>query len=134
MHILRSQWKAGPAADADGPVLVSVTDFTAKRPLDLPGIARAGYRLRRAWPELEGAVGMWLWTSPLERRTGSVSVWSDETALRGFVKWPLHVEIMQKYRRRGSIRATTWTAESSSPGCVWRAARRHLAADARIAS
>lgn len=115
-------------------MLVSVTDFTAESLLDLPGIAHAGYRLRRDWPELEGAVGMWLWSSPLERRTGSVSVWTGETALRGFVKWPLHVEIMHKYRRRGSIRATTWTAERSDRGEVWRAARRHLTADARLAS
>ncbi|MBC6463927.1 hypothetical protein HKK74_00215 [Actinomadura alba] len=130
--MLRSPWRAGPAAQADGPVLVSVTDFTARRLLDLPGIARAGYRLRRDWPELEGAVGMWLWTSPLERRTGSVSVWTDEKALRGFVKSPLHVDIMRKYRRRGSIRAMTWPAERSDLAEVWRASRRRLMADTRV--
>lgn len=110
---------------------VSVTDFTVRSPIDLPGIARAGYRLRRGWPDLEGAVGMWLWTSPLERRVGSVSVWTGETALRGFVMWPVHVEIMRRYRRRGSIRAATWTAERYDRGEVWRVARRRPAAGTR---
>ncbi|WP_433184928.1 hypothetical protein [Actinoallomurus sp. CA-150999] len=130
MDLLRSAWKAGPAADLGGSVLVSVTDFTADRLLDLPGIARAGYRLRRYWPELEGAVGMWLWTLPRERRVGSVSVWADGRALRGFVKLPAHVEIMRRYRVRGSIRATMWTAGEFDPEEIWRSARRHLAAGA----
>ena len=130
MDILRSGWKAGLAADLGGPILVSVTDFTADRLLDLPGITRAGYRLRRCWPELEGAVGMWLWTRPLERRVGSVAVWADEAALRGFVRSPAHVEIMRRYRRRGSISTTTWTAGAFDRDEVWRNARPYVTASA----
>ncbi|MCP2337633.1 hypothetical protein [Actinomadura rupiterrae] len=126
MDILRSHWSAGPAAGSAGPLLVSLTEFTADRALDLPGIARAGLRLRRGWPELDGAVGLWLWTAPLRRTVGSVSVWTDEASLRAFVGWRPHVEIMRHYRRRGRIRTESWTVESLDLPQIWRTARRQL--------
>ncbi|MFF4618858.1 hypothetical protein [Nonomuraea jabiensis] len=79
--MLRSRWTPGPAAGATGSVLVSVTDFRTGRLRDLPGVYQAGLTLRRAWPDLPGAVGMWLWTQPLEGRCGSVSIWQDEGSL-----------------------------------------------------
>ncbi|MEV4251571.1 hypothetical protein AB0J52_00225 [Spirillospora sp. NPDC049652] len=132
MRLLRSSWTTGPAADAAGPLLVSFTAFTADRALDLPGIARAGLRLRRGWPELEGAVGVWLWTAPRERAVGSVSVWTDEAALRGFVGWRPHVEIMRRYRRRGRIEATTWTVEGLDLRRIWRDARLRMAGEPAV--
>ncbi|MBE1491186.1 hypothetical protein H4W31_006824 [Plantactinospora soyae] len=124
--MLRSAWAPGPSTGSDGPMLVSVTDFQADRLRDLPGIFRAGLRLRRAWPQLAGAVGMWLWAEPLERRCGSVSIWQDEEALRGFVAWPEHVRIMRRYRSRGQIRATSWLAARSDPAAIWAQARPYL--------
>ncbi|WP_199747592.1 hypothetical protein [Actinomadura sp. WAC 06369] len=122
---VRTRWLAGPAA-APGPVLVSVTDFTCARARDLPGVARAGMALRRSWPELPGAVGLWLWSLPLERRSGSVSVWTDEAALRGFVRLPEHVAIMRRYRGRGEIRAVTWEADAFDRAATWERAARFL--------
>jgi hypothetical protein len=58
--MLRTSWTPGPAAGTTGSVLISVTDFQASRLRDLPGICQAGLTLRRAWPHLAGAVGMWL--------------------------------------------------------------------------
>jgi hypothetical protein len=134
MGILRSGWRSGPAFNEGGSVLVSVTDFRAERARDLPGIALAGYRLRRVWPQLDGAVGLWLWTSALELRTGSVSVWTDERALRAFVKLPAHVEIMRHYRQRGTLRAKTWQAEQADLREVWRKAAIVLSrSDAQLA-
>ena len=125
--VVRTRWRSGPDASTDGSVLVSMTDFTSDTFRDLPGIARAGFELRRAWPQLEGAIGMWLWAEPLARRTGSVSVWSSEEALRRFVRWPAHTAIMRKYRGRGAIRATTWWAENVDQTDIWRSARSWLA-------
>jgi hypothetical protein len=125
--MLRTRWTPGPAAGVAGPVLVSVTDFRASRPLDLPSVYRAGLTLRRAWPDLTGAVGMWLWTEPLQGRCGSVSIWQDEQALHRFVAWPDHVTIMRRFRGRGRLRSTTWTATQPDPD-IWSHARSYLSA------
>ncbi|MGH3587959.1 MAG: hypothetical protein ACRDQ0_16750 [Pseudonocardia sp.] len=103
-----SRWQVGPERDTGGPVIVSVTDFTAHSPLSLPGIARAGVRLGMGWYGLPGAVGLYLWTDPLRRRTGSVSVWTDKRSMRRWVGLPLHVEIMRRYRTRGALRSHLW--------------------------
>jgi hypothetical protein len=102
---------------------VSVTDYTSNRAIDLVGITVVGLRLRRHWPTLPGAVGVWLWTVPRQRRTGSVSVWLNQEALEGFVSLPEHVKIMRRYRDRGSIQVTTWTAEQFDLRATWSAAR-----------
>ncbi|MEU1786885.1 hypothetical protein ABZ553_13625 [Streptomyces sparsogenes] len=124
--MLRSGWRPGPESATDGSVLVSVTDFTFTRRRDLPGIARAAAGLRRAWPTLDGAVGLWLWTAPLARRCGAVSVWTGEEALHGFVGLPEHVAIMRKYRGRGTAEATTWVAPRFDGPDIWREAYRLL--------
>ena len=124
--MLRTSWHEGSATATTGPLLVSVTDFTAATARDLPGIARAGLRLRRALLEVEGAVGLWLWAEPLARRTGSVSVWTGEKSLHEFVRLPEHVGIMRKYRGRGEIRAVTWQAEHLDVPGIWRDAYRLL--------
>ena len=105
---------AGPAAAPDGEVLVSVTDFTRDHLLDTPGVVATGLRLRLGWYAMRGAVGLWLWSIPLSRRSGSISVWESEDDLRGFVGLPKHVAIMRHYRERGSLRSTSWVAERFS--------------------
>jgi hypothetical protein len=126
--MLRTRWTPGPAASTVGPVLISVTDFQANRLRDLPGIYHAGLTLRRAWPHLAGAVGMWLWTNPRQGRCGSVSIWQDEKALHRFVAWPDHVTIMRRYRGRGQLRSITWTGTQPDPA-VWAQARSYLSGD-----
>jgi hypothetical protein len=108
-------------------VLISVTGFKVTRLRDMPGVWLAGVRLRRAWPQLEGAVGLWLWTEPFKRRGGSISVWESEDDLLQFVRWPVHVAIMRKYRKRGSLRSTTWEADRLVLSDVWREAKLRLA-------
>jgi hypothetical protein len=124
--MIRSEWRPGPQAAWTGQVFVSVTDFASSRVRDLPGIALAGYELRRGWSTLDGAVGMWLWAKPSERRTGSVSVWTSAAALSGFVRWAPHVRIMKKYRTRGRIAAHSWHAAEFDRGSIWRAALERL--------
>ncbi|MFC5746082.1 hypothetical protein [Actinomadura rugatobispora] len=123
--MLRSAWTPGPA-DAHGHVLVSVTEFTADHLWDMPRIYRAGTRLTRLWPTLEGAVGHWLWLEPLRRRSGSVSLWESDQAMRNFVKLPVHLQIMRAFRDRGSLRSTTWTADDPELSDTWRQASEFL--------
>lgn len=124
--MLRSKWITGPDADFAGPVLVSVTEFTLAGFRRTPGAYRAGRALGREWPRLTGAVGLWLWSEPLHRRIGSVSVWRDRSGLRGFVGLPAHVAIMRKYRGLGVTRATTWHTDDVDPQRIWHAAGRWL--------
>ncbi|CAL9628607.1 hypothetical protein SUDANB176_06022 [Streptomyces sp. enrichment culture] len=127
-------WKPGPAghlADGGGPdgeVVVSVTEFAPHRPWTAACVQVAGLALRRTWQEVDGAVGLWLWTTPdlLRPRSGSVSVWRDEKDLTGFVTRPDHLRIMRAYRRRGTMRSATWRAERFDPDAVQEAARSLL--------
>lgn len=117
---------AGPERPAVGDeVLVSVTRFDAAR-RDLPGIYRTGLGLAARWPELPGAVGVWLWSLPLAGSSGSVSVWSSAQSLRGFIGLPEHVRVMDRYRSRGSIRSTTWTTNWGDRDALWSRARHWL--------
>ncbi|MDA3624880.1 hypothetical protein OU415_05490 [Saccharopolyspora sp. WRP15-2] len=123
-----ARWKSGPArASAAGgdPVVVSVTEFTPRRPWTALGVCVRGTALRRIWPDLEGAVGVWLWLElgQLHPRAGAVSVWRGEADLRRFVGRRDHVQIMRAYRDRGAMRSTTWLADRFDPPAVRKAAR-----------
>jgi hypothetical protein len=109
---VRTTWKRGPAAESDGPFLISYTEFTPHAMRDVPAIYFAAERLRSACAELEGAVGVTTYWQLFRRRIGSVSVWESEAALRGFVSLPYHLEIMRRYRSRGTLRAISWQADS----------------------
>jgi hypothetical protein len=123
---LRTTWKRCPAADSAGPFLVSYTEFTWKSSLDIPRIYLAAERLRRACAELDGAVGVTTYWQVFRGRGGSVSAWQDEAALRRFVALPFHLEIMRRYRDRGSLRAFDWEAESLDLGAAFAEGQRAL--------
>jgi hypothetical protein len=124
---LMTRWTPGPDLETDGGVVVSVTDFTANRVRDVPGIVRTGLRLRAGWYAMRGAVGLCLWSLPLDRRSGSISVWTSEDDLRGFIGLPAHLEVMRRYGNRGSVRSTTWKEERFASADVLDQARRWIA-------
>jgi hypothetical protein len=123
---LKTPWRSGPAHGTQGSVLISVTDLRLNTALDMPGAFLAAMRLRRAWPDLGGAVGMWLWARPLQKRSGAVSVWQGETDLLRFVRWPVHVAIMRHYRDAGELSSVSWDAEHFEGPEIWRKAARML--------
>ena len=112
---LLTPWIPGPVEPRDAPVLVSVTEFLAHHRRDLPGVALKGLRMRMGWYAMPGAVGLWLWSLPGRARGGSISVWASEDDLERFLSLPHHVEIMQRYRTRGTVRSTTWRADTFEP-------------------
>lgn len=103
-------WQAGPRHDTRGPVFVSVTDFLAASDEDVQAIYKTGMRLGRNWPVMHGAVGLWLWARPSEARGGSISVWETEQGMRRFVRWPVHADIMRKWRGRVGLATDSWQA------------------------
>lgn len=125
--MIRGRTRHGPVALTDGPVVVSLTEFTARRFRDLPGIARDGIRLSRAWWAMPGAIGVTLYIDLRRRRGGSLSVWATEEDLRRFVALPRHVGIMRRYRDRVSVRAARWTTARFSAAAVWEEREARLA-------
>jgi hypothetical protein len=123
---LVTSWMPGPVAPGHDPVVVSVTEYTAQRRRDVPGIAVHGLRMREGWYAMPGAVGLWLWSLPTAGRSGSISVWTDEESLQRFIALPHHVRIMQRYGDRGDVRATTWEAESFDPAATVAQAREWI--------
>jgi hypothetical protein len=122
-------WVSGPTP-GQGPRFVSVTDFHVPRAGDLLRVYVEGLRLRRAWASMPGAVGMWLWSKPLRRRAGSVSVWRDERDLRRFVLWARHRELVRRYRDAGEVSSFGWLEERFDSERVWtKAASRLLEGD-----
>ncbi|QQM38193.1 hypothetical protein [Streptomyces liliifuscus] len=122
---------SGMHSRRSGQLIVSVTDFTSDAYRDLPGITCRGFALRRRWPDLDGAVGMWLWAMPSARRCGSVSVWTGRRALAGFVRLPEHVAIMDEYRERGTIRSVIREYQSFDAPRIRRDAEAWLMSDDR---
>ena len=118
-------WTRGPA-EVGGCVLVSVTDFHLQHTGDLLRVYLAGLRLSRAWGSMSGAVGMWLWTKPLCKRSGSVSVWRSEEDLRRFVRWPRHLDLMRAYRDAGELTSTTWREARFEATGIWARAAAQL--------
>jgi hypothetical protein len=104
-------WTDGPARRHHGPAVVSVTHFALDAWRHYPAVVRTGLRLRLGWYAMPGAIGLWLWTLPFTTTTGSISVWTDQRALRDFVGLPLHRDVMRRNRDRGTLRSTSWTVE-----------------------
>ena len=108
-------------------MLVSVTDFRIFHTRDVVPIYRAGMRLRRSWPQLPGAVGMWLWSKPLQLRSGSVSLWCEAADLERFVRWRVHLQTVRRFRDSGELRASSWRVERFDAAQIWAEAAALLA-------
>jgi len=76
---------------------------------------------------MPGAVGLWLWSLPFERRSGSVSVWTSEEDLRRFVTLPAHVAIMRRFKKAGRLRSATWRTDRFAAAATMGRARRWIA-------
>jgi heme-degrading monooxygenase HmoA len=118
----------GPVPRTDGRVIVSFTEFTARRLGDLPGIARHGIALSRGWWAMPGAIGVLLYVDVAKKRGGSLSVWASEDDLRRFVALPRHVAIMRKYRERVSVRSAMWETANFRTEDAWAERHERLAA------
>ena len=118
--IVRIPWQPGGSEHWTGSVLVSVTDFEMYGRREQAAAVRDGLRLRRSWPRMPGAVGMWLWWMAPGLRSGSVSIWRTAEDLRAFVRWAPHVDIMRRNRDTGHLRGSlSWELETFDPARVW---------------
>ena len=116
---LNAIWKRGSLHPGPGTVHVSMNDYLIHRLRDVPRVAREGMRLRREWPETEGALGLWMAAFKGGRRQVSISVWRGPEDLRRFVQSPVHLQIMREFRDAGALYTNAWTAECFDPALIW---------------
>ena len=130
LPLVRGFWKKGPAPEAAGPVLVSLTDFRVDRFRDLPAIALDALRIRQGWMRREGSLGLTLWVQPLRRRLGSLSAWRTEGDLSRWLSSADHRHVVRKYgTRMHNVSSATWSAERFVLSEAWaEAAKRRAAA------
>jgi hypothetical protein len=124
---LNTIWRDGSRGSPDGPVHVSMNDYLIHRRRDIPRVLWTGLRLRRRWPQTNGALGLWMAASRAGRRQVSVSIWESPEDLRRFVRSPEHRKVMRKFRDAGTLYTNAWTAERCDPDLIWRQAVDRLA-------
>ena len=59
---------------------------------------------------------------------GSPSVWDSHADLRRFIRWPVHVAIMNNWRGRIRVRSASWDDERFVPEQAWLRAEEHIRA------
>ena len=127
--LIRSPWKRGSEAAAGGRMVVSATRFHYRSVRDLAPVSVHALRLRRSWDARPGTVGLLTGSQPLEAVSYSISVWTSEEHLRGFVRAPDHADLMRRYRPRLiDVRSVVWETADLRPGELWREGLRRLAA------
>jgi hypothetical protein len=122
---MRAPWKRGPST-GEGAAFISLTELKLARMRDLLAITTAGLGLRERWPAMPGAIGLWLWSRPWEGRSGSVSVWDGEEDLTAFLRSPIHLEIMRRYRGMVTVRAVNWASPTGEKSAAWDEAMNRL--------
>jgi hypothetical protein len=126
--LFSTDWLPGPSAGTQSPVVVSFTDFHSHSDEDWQQIAQLGMKLADSWPIMGGAVGLWLWGKPAERRGGSLSIWDSKADLHRFIRWPVHIAIMKNWRGRIQVQSASWDGDRFAPAQVWLRAEAHMRA------
>jgi hypothetical protein len=102
-------------------MVVSATRFHYRSVRDLAPVSVHALRLRRGWDGRPGAVGLLTGSQPLKAVTYSLSVWTSEEHLRGFLRAPDHLDLMRRYRPRLlDVQSVVWETADLRPAELWR--------------
>jgi hypothetical protein len=116
----------GPS-NASAPIFLSATRFTYRKLWDMPLVSWHGFRLRSAWGQVEGAVGMFTAASFLDRTTYTLSVWKSAADFMAWVRSPHHAHLMSGYKDRlESWSSVTWSADTFRRSDAWEQALSRL--------
>ncbi len=84
--------------------------------------------VRKQLGAADGLVGYTLRAKPLARQYWTLSVWTDETALREFMRTPPHVHLMTSLKPfMGPTKFVTWTISAADGQPTLAGALEHLA-------
>lgn len=125
----RLPWKAGALQMHSGPYYISATRFTYDNLRSLAAVLWHGWRLRCAWPQVDGAVGLSVMADLRTRSTYTVSVWTSHAELQSWVRTDHHARLMKAYRPRLVDSAYEgWQATTLDLQECWRHALRRIGA------
>jgi heme-degrading monooxygenase HmoA len=125
--MIRLPWVHGPLADWRGPRFVGATRFTYRHRRHLPLVFWNGLRLRAAWGENEGAIGLSIMADWRTRTTYTLSAWRSEDDLRRWVRGAAHARLMRAFAARLESMATHgWIEDDFDLRAAWAEGRRHL--------
>jgi len=120
----------GPDRDWTGAATtVQASVLRLRRLRDVPAFMAAALRLQAAFDISPGAIKMSLRAAPLRRTFWTLSHWSSDADLRGFVVHPAHLELMRRFRP--AIRSSnfiTWHTTDDLPP-TWQDAARRITTD-----
>jgi hypothetical protein len=89
---------------------------------------RAVSAVRKQLTTADGLVGYTLRAKPLARDYWTLSVWTDDTALRAFMRTPPHVQLMTSLKPfMGPTKFVTWTITAADGRPGFDGALEHLA-------
>ena len=107
-------WTTIAAPPETGEVLVLASRLRLRHLHQVPGFMRRALRVHAATKEADGAIGASLLAQPAAKTFWTLSVWTDEAAMRRFVGHPVHRDVMRRYQ--GSLHDATfvtWTESAS---------------------
>jgi hypothetical protein len=103
-----------------------MNDYLIHRYRDVVRVGLEGLRLRAAWQEIEGALGLWVAAFRGGRRQVSISVWRSAEDLKQFVRSPVHLRIMKEFKDAGVLYTSAWKAERCDADLAWAQAVERL--------
>jgi hypothetical protein len=102
--------------------LVMASHLPLRRLFSTVRFFRGASAVRKQLAAADGLVGYMLRAKPLARDYWTLSVWTDETALREFMRTAPHVRLMTSLKPfMGTTKFVTWTILRPTVGPAWRA-------------
>ena len=121
-------WTARAEMEPGTRYLVMASHLPLQRITATPRFFRAVSAVRKQLPAADGLIGYTLRARPLARDYWTLSVWTDNTALREFMRSPPHVQVMTTLKPyMGATKFVTWTISAADGRPSMAAALDHLA-------
>ena len=128
-------WTAIEQPEPEAPALVLGSRLELRSYRDVPGFLRVAMRIRKQVRHSSGAIGLSLIAQPLRKTFWTLSAWSGDAAMNGFVRTEPHLSVMTRYHDRlTDPQFVTWTIDgrdlpkaNSNAKQLWRDARARLA-------
>ncbi len=122
-------WTARAEMEPATDYLVMASHLPLNRMTATVRFFRAVFAVRKQLATADGLIGYTLRARPLARDYWTLSVWTDDTALRQFMRAAPHVQVMAALRPvMGPTKFVTWTATAADGRPDMAAALEHLAA------
>jgi hypothetical protein len=121
-------WTARAEMEPGTGYLVMASHLPLKRITATVRFFRAVFAVRKQLATADGLIGYTLRAEPLARDYWTLSVWTDNTALRQFMRTPPHVQVMTSLKpHMGPTKFVTWTISAADGRPSMAGALDHLA-------